>query len=542
MRSSPPTAPRLMRRPWPVFNGGSCATWKDGPPRLSPAWSARCSSVPTRTGSTFTWGIATRGRVASRRRSSTTAWPSRCARALRGPSTTALSSGASRANGGWLLPMSSVPSKRPMRLVSSFRRRGSNRVLFVSFSATSPWRGSIIKGPAAAGAGRSYARAARVNLAKLDLNAGLAERARAALDAIHAEQPGDPNERFGIAVLALRLGVHTLAEAELTRLLLEASGDAAEIHAFRAVARLAQGRTSEAVDDASAALKLRPSPGHERLWFRTLLADGRDSDLPELLALDDPDEVERLQTVGLPLVNDLRAAATRLRMLCDRGGVIAVPARRTRAVLLAALRDRDANAEATRAVAENPESPDGYLVRARIRRRTGDPPGALADVGRGLALVPADPRFWELRGCLLVELGQPEAALSDLQRAALKGARGTVHAARACALMDLGHFEAARDAWTAALGFDSEDPRAYLGRARVQLRLGRWDDGSADLEQAVGWSRSQPTLLARITLTYAGCIPRRPDKLMRVMELARQTLVAWLGNSRRPRTEQAVSE
>ena len=81
------------------------------------------------------------------------------------------------------------------------------------------------------------------------------------------------------AVLALRLGEHTLADAELTRLLHEASGDTAEFHAFRAVARLALGRTAEAVDDASAALRLRPGPGHERLWFRTLLADVRDREL-----------------------------------------------------------------------------------------------------------------------------------------------------------------------------------------------------------------------------------------------------------------------
>ncbi|HKM55834.1 MAG TPA: tetratricopeptide repeat protein, partial [Isosphaeraceae bacterium] len=205
-----------------------------------------------------------------------------------------------------------------------------------------------------------------------------------------------------------------------------------------------------------------------------------------------------------------------------------------------ALHDPEAKEEATRAVAAAPGSADGYLVRARIRRRAGDPPGALADIGRGLALAPADPRFWELRGRLLAELGQPEAALTDLQRAGLRGTRGTVHAARACALMGLGRFEAARDAWTSALVFDSEDPRAYLGRARALVRLGRWDDASADLEQAVGWSGSRADVLARITLTYAGCLPRRPDKLPRVMDLARQTLLAWWETSLRPRTEQPL--
>jgi serine/threonine protein kinase/Tfp pilus assembly protein PilF len=389
----------------------------------------------------------------------------------------------------------------------------------------------------AAGAGRAYASAARLNLAKLDLNAGAADRARAALDALRSEGPGDPNERFGLAVLALRLGEYPWAEAELTRLLQDAIGDAAEIHAHRAVARLALGETSEARSDAEAALRLRPSPGHERLWFRALLADGKDRALPELLALDDPDDVERLHAVRTPLAIDLRAAATRLRALAEQGGILAAPARRTLAVLLVALRDPKANAEATRAVAEAPESADGYLVRARIRRRTGDPPGALADVGRGLALAPADPRFWELRGRLLAELGQPEAALTDLQRAGLRGTRGTIHAARARALMDLGRFEAARDAWSSALAFDSEDPRAYLGRARALVRLGRWDDASADLEQAVGWSSNRADVLARIALTYASCLPGRPDKLPRVVDLACQTLSAWVETSSRLRKE-----
>ncbi|MBV8487293.1 MAG: protein kinase, partial [Planctomycetaceae bacterium] len=197
----------------------------------------------------------------------------------------------------------------------------------------------------ATGAGRAYARAARLNLAKLDLNAGLIDRARASLDALHSEEPGDPNERFGLALLALRLGEYARAEVELTRLLQEASGDAAEIHARRAVSRLALGQTLEALGDADAALRLRPTPGHERLWFRILLANGRDRDLLELLALDDPEEVERLHAIGAPLVTDLRLAAARLRSIAERGGILAAPARRTRAVFLAVLGDPEARAE-----------------------------------------------------------------------------------------------------------------------------------------------------------------------------------------------------
>src|SRR5512135_3622617 len=101
----------------------------------------------------------------------------------------------------------------------------------------------------------------------------------------------------------------------------------------------------------------------------------------------------------------------------------------------------------------------GYLVRARVRRRSGDRRGARSDVETGLALGPGDPRLLELRGLLEAESGHPGAALIDLNRAILRGAQGTVRVPRAVTLMALGRDEEAIEDWSSALGDDPEDPR-----------------------------------------------------------------------------------
>ena len=148
---------------------------------------------------------------------------------------------------------------------------------------------------------------------------------------------------------------------------------------------------------------------------------------------------------------------------------------RTRAVLLSALGDPAAEAEASHAVALAPESHDAYLVRARVRRRAGDLKGALADVEAGLSREPGDPRLLELSGLLESETGHPAAALIVLGRALIHGAPASVHAAKALALMALGRNEAALEEWSLALDEDPEDPRLYLGRARTLILLRRWD-------------------------------------------------------------------
>lgn len=379
-----------------------------------------------------------------------------------------------------------------------------------------------------------YAQAARLNLANLDVKAGAVDRARSSYDALLAEDPHNRHARLGRALLARQNGQAGEAEADLTRVLQDEPGDSAgypsrsDVHAQRAFARMDQGRAVDALDDAAAALRLRATPAHERLWVRTLFGAGRDSDLYDLLIVDDPDDLDRLPSPGPALNASIRKAAARLRRLAEGGGPIAAPALRTRAVLLAAIGDPVAEDEASRALALASGSADGYLIRARVRRRAGDRPAAMQDVKLGLILAPGNPRLLELRGLLQLELGHPEEALADLDRAFHRGARGTVRVSKSRALMALGRYKAARDAWTFALEYDPDDPRAYLGRARALLRLKRRDQAIADLEQAAALPEARGGLLANITLTYLTCLPGRPDCLPQVLALARRTWADWL--------------
>lgn len=375
----------------------------------------------------------------------------------------------------------------------------------------------------------TWAHAARLNLAKLDLLAGDIERARATFESLLAAQSTD---RIALRYRAL-LSLHTRrpdhAEADLSRLIPQAVNrddvkETSELFALRALARLGQGRNTDAVSDAAIALRAWATPSHERLWFRTLLASGRERDYLDLLLLDDPDDLDRLPGADRRLRDDLRKAAAWLEEFARHENVRSAPALRTRAVLLSWLGDRSALAEAQRAFALAPDSADSALVIARIRRRAGDLRGALTDVEKGLAVSSNSPRLLELRGLLAAEIGHPADALKDLDLAVLRGARATCRAARAQALLDIGQAQQALEAWTSALGYDPEDPRAYLGRARTLMRLKRWDSALADLENATVWSQADPRLLARTTLIYAACLPARPSRLPRVLALARQSL------------------
>ena len=66
----------------------------------------------------------------------------------------------------------------------------------------------------------------------------------------------------------------------------------------------------------------------------------------------------------------------------------------------------------TRRPCSSPLAAEVRLLRARVRRRAGDPEGAMADVESGLALAPGDARLQTLRGNLLIDGGQPLAGLA----------------------------------------------------------------------------------------------------------------------------------
>jgi tetratricopeptide (TPR) repeat protein len=182
--------------------------------------------------------------------------------------------------------------------------------------------------------------------------------------------------------------------------------------------------------------------------------------------------------------------------------------------MLCALNDHDAaTAEAERAVRCSATSAS-YTVLTEVRLRAGDRPGADRD----------DPDLLRLRGQIAIEAGDRDAGLRWLDRALFQGAAGPAYSWKARALMGLGRYEPAVEAWSAALSDDPEHPEAFLGRARCLRLLGLWENALADLEQAAERAPDGSSLLARVMFEYLAILPARSDRLPRVAGLARRLL------------------
>jgi tetratricopeptide (TPR) repeat protein len=371
-------------------------------------------------------------------------------------------------------------------------------------------------------------RRARLSLAKLDADCGRISESFAAYNALLTERPDDSVSRTGRARLAMILNEADTAEADFTRVLQTAETPTARAQALagRAQAWLALGRPDEAVEDASAALRLALSPGHERLWIRTMLAAGRAAELPTL----HPDDLDLLPP-DAALRRDLAGAADRMAVAAGVPDGPGFAAMLKQAAILSTLgRHVAAEAAATRAIELAPLSTQALLLRAEVHHRAGDRAAALADLDRGLGLEPDSPSLLALRAALRLDAGQPAAALGDLEVAFRLGGSDAAHATRARVLVALNRPEEALEAWNLALRADPEDSAAYLGRARTFLRLRAIDQVLGDLESAAAWSYARPSLLAPIALTYAACLPARPNRLGRVAALGEEAVKVTLWN------------
>ncbi len=150
-----------------------------------------------------------------------------------------------------------------------------------------------------------YARAARLNQANMDAESGAVEKARRAYDALILEDLTDSTARKSRALLELRLGQADRALIDFTALL-EAKTELKNRHevlAARALALLLLGRSTEAIADAKEAQRQHPSPAHERLRQRALLAARQFRSLQ----LDRPEDVLAFPVGGSRLTRDVRA-------------------------------------------------------------------------------------------------------------------------------------------------------------------------------------------------------------------------------------------
>ncbi len=371
-----------------------------------------------------------------------------------------------------------------------------------------------------------YARAARLNRANMDAESGAVENARREYDALILEDLTDSTARKSRALLELRLGQADRAAIDLSALLEGRTSvkNRHEVLAARSLAFLMLGKANQAVADAAEAQRQRPSPGQERLLQRALLAARR----PESLQLDRPEDLRAFPVGGHRLTGDVNAAALALeKTILSRPGATLRDSL-NRAVLLASLgRKREAIDAATQGLRASPQSPRAYLIRSRVNYFLGERVQARSDVEHGLAIQPNEPGLLELQGVLQAAAGDPRAALESYNRAIQWGAVDRVHIHKALSLEALGqNLDASRE-WTLALRRDPELPQAYLGRARLAIRLKNWDLALADLEQASSWAQSDPPTELAITAAYLRCMPSQPDRFSRWLTLAGRTVRDW---------------
>lgn len=372
--------------------------------------------------------------------------------------------------------------------------------------------------------GGAYARAAQLNRAKLEVDAGHVNRALADYDAMLRADPDDRFARLGRALLALRLGDAATAEAELNRLLARTTNpaDRAELLTHRALALLTRGCPRDALADIDVAAVERLTPHVERLRARTRIALGAWSDV----ALIEPEDLDALPVGGQALRDDLHRFTTNLRgALTSLAGTASLEARLNLAVALAALHDPTAELEAGTAVGLAPLSPRAYLTRARVRRNAGQLDAAREDVERALVLDRGDPRAWELRASIRFATQDLSGARLDLDQSIALGDTPRARALRARVLLRAGDPAAALVDWSQVIANDPDDPRALLGRAETYIALHRWDHALADLELASGWTDGRPDLGFRIALAYARCLGDRPDRLPRLLAIARTVVL-----------------
>ena len=90
----------------------------------------------------------------------------------------------------------------------------------------------------------------------------------------------------------------------------------------------------------------------------------------------------------------------------------------------------------------------------------------------------------------------PPAMLAALLKATIRPRTGARSAASTCTRppprRPSGRDTVALREWSLAIRSDPELPEAYLGRARLAIRLKDWDLALADLEQAAAWAQADP--------------------------------------------------
>lgn len=155
-----------------------------------------------------------------------------------------------------------------------------------------------------------------------------------------------------------------------------------------------------------------------------------------------------------------------------------------------AARARLGEAATLAAARSNPRDIDSVLAAARIMRRQGDKPGALALLDTAAPVAPDDARLLRDRGLLALELGALSRARTHLKKAVANGSRDwQTHSALGTALAAAGDQKAAQQQFTEALKQAPNNPVVLNNLALSMALEGRRGEAEEMLRRAAG---SQP--------------------------------------------------
>ena len=269
------------------------------------------------------------------------------------------------------------------------------------------------------------------------------------------------------------------------------------------VVRAQQGRSSEALELMSTALKLRPdAPEVLSNYGNVLKTEGR---FAEALASYDR---------ALAVKPDYAAAlAKRAMVLRDLGRLEAaldsvaraltiqpdlMEALNTRGVILAELKRSDeALASYDRALALAPNFPDALNNRALLLKELKRPEEALADVERALTVQGMFAEAWNNRGIILFDLKRMGEALDSYDRAlSLRPDYAEAFNNRAVALWSLKRFAESLADCDRAVALRPGFADAFYNRGNALAELNRPEEALASYEQVLALAPDHPSALS----------------------------------------------
>lgn len=138
------------------------------------------------------------------------------------------------------------------------------------------------------------------------------------------------------------------------------------------------------------------------------------------------------------------------------------------------------------AIDRAPERPDLWNARGYVRMHLDEPHEAGMDFTKAIRLDPDNVRYRSNLAVLLLETGNPGAALIELDRiVAMTGPSSATLNHRGLAQSRLGHYQEAVADFTGALERDSRNAQAFVNRGVAYAKLGARTQAMADFERAL---------------------------------------------------------